>query len=184
VARHLELSVSLAEAIAVPPRRFLDLGSGGGVPGLVLAQCWPRADAVLLDAKQRRCGFLADAVRGLGWADRVTVRCGRAEVLARDPDLRASVDLVVARGFGRPAVTAECAVGFLPPGGRLVVTEPPGSAVPDPGRWPAERLHELGLSPASAIRSGAAGAVVMTSMSPPDPRWPRATGRPAKSPLW
>ena len=45
----------------------------------------------------------------------------RAEVAARQQNLRGGFDVVVARGFGSPAVTAECAVGFLMPGGRLVV---------------------------------------------------------------
>jgi 16S rRNA (guanine527-N7)-methyltransferase len=184
VARHVEHSRNLAAAIGPFDGRFVDLGAGGGVPGLVLATAWPGARGVLVDSQARRCRFLEAAVERLGLSDRVVVRCGRAEDLAREPELRESADLVVARAFGPPPVAAECAVGFLRHGGRLVVTEPPeGDATPST-RWPAEGLLELGLGPATPLRFGIAGAVVMVREGPLADRWPRRVGRPAKSPLW
>ena len=98
--------MSLADAIGPFDGTFLDLGSGGGVPGLVLAMRWPEAHGVLLEAARRRCAFLEQAVARLGLMERIIVRCGRAEELARSPKLRGSVDLVVARSFGRPAVSS------------------------------------------------------------------------------
>jgi 16S rRNA (guanine527-N7)-methyltransferase len=163
---------------------FLDLGSGAGVPGLVLAHDWPRAHGVLVDAQQRRCGFLTDAVERLDLRSRVSVRCGRAEILAREPDLRGSVDVVVARAFGRPAVTAECAVGFLRPGGRLVVSEPPPEIATLEERWPRAEVARLGFMAPTAARAGDTGAVVLVLGVPVDDRWPRRNGRPAKSALW
>ncbi len=106
--------------------------------------CWPstgpRAPGVLLDAAERRTTFLSGAVLELGWAGRVRVIRARAEdAAARTSELRAGFDVVWARSFGSPAVTAECAAPFLRPGGLLVVSEPPG-----PGqtvaRWPREGL--------------------------------------------
>jgi 16S rRNA (guanine527-N7)-methyltransferase len=182
--RHLEHSLSLADAIGRFDGTFLDLGSGGGVPGLVLALHWPEAHGVLLESQQRRCAFLERAVAQLGLVERVTVRCGRAERLARDPGLRGTADLVVARSFGRPAVTAECAVGFLRGGGRLVVSEPPAGTADVGERWPTDGLAHFGLGAAVPVRSKDAGAVVMTMEGPPDDRWPRREGRPAKSPRW
>jgi 16S rRNA (guanine527-N7)-methyltransferase len=149
----------------------------------VLAVQWPTARGILLDAHRQRCTFLEDAAGRLALADRVGVRCGRAEVLARTPELRGAADLVVARAFGAPAVTAECAVGFLAAGGRLVVSEPPEGTV-GPDRWPPEALADLGLSPAVTLRAPGAGVAVMTALGPPDDRWPRGDGRPAKSPRW
>jgi 16S rRNA (guanine527-N7)-methyltransferase len=139
---------------------------------------------VLVDAQQRRCRFLEGAVERLGIGSRVSVRCGRAEALAREPDLRGSVELVVARAFGRPAVTAECAVGFLGPGGRLVVSEPPPDAGSAAERWPAEGLARLGFAPPVTARNGDVGAVILVLVGPVDARWPRRDGRPAKSALW
>jgi 16S rRNA (guanine527-N7)-methyltransferase len=184
VRRHLEHSLALAKLVGAPPTRFVDLGSGAGVPGLVLATLWDDAEAVLVDANRRRCASLDDATGRLGMTGRVSVRCERAEVLARQPGLRGSFGLVVARAFGKPAVTAECAVGFLEPAGRLVVSEPPEASAHEPPRWPTSGLARLGLGPARAVRAEGVGAVVIPALGQPDERWPRAVGRPAKSPLW
>jgi 16S rRNA (guanine527-N7)-methyltransferase len=160
--------------------RFLDLGAGGGVPGLVLLACWPSARAVLLDAQRRRCEFLAAAALELGVAERVAVVCDRAEELARDPEHRSTYRLVVARSFGPPAVTAECAVGFLAPGGRLAVSD----AGHDPDRWPEAGLRQLGFGAAVTGARGRARVAMMTLEQSVDDRWPRRTGGPAKRPLW
>jgi 16S rRNA (guanine527-N7)-methyltransferase len=182
VERQLEHAVELGRSIGEFAGRMLDLGSGGGLPGLVLFDCWPAARGVLLDAQGRRCDFLRRAITRLGIDVRVEVRCGRAEVLARDPELRGRFDLVVARSFGPPAVTAECAVGFVAPGGELVVTEPPGG--PDAARWDAAGLAELGFGAPRPIRSGETGAVRLVLDGRVDDRWPRRDGVPAKRPLW
>ncbi|MGZ4710399.1 MAG: RsmG family class I SAM-dependent methyltransferase, partial [Acidimicrobiales bacterium] len=129
VEPHIEHARRFSAALTGPrPARALDLGSGGGLPGLVLILAWPSTVWCLLDANQRRTDFLTDAVDELGVADRVTVVRGRAEEVAHDPAHRGRFDLVVARSFGKPAVTAECAAGFLVVGGMLVVSEPPSEA--------------------------------------------------------
>lgn len=160
-------------------RRGLDLGSGGGVPGLVLAVGDPELELVLLDAGRRPADFLRGAVTRLGLADRTVVVEERAETAARRPELREALDFVVARSFGPPALTAECAVGFLRLGGALVVSEPPDA----PDRWPAEGLDALGLG--AADRCGEAGAgFVRLVRERIDDRWPRRVGIPAKRPAW
>ena len=183
VEAHLEHAERLANEVdAGFDGRFLDLGSGAGVPGMILLVVWPAATGILLDARRRRCWFVEAAVRDVGVAARASVVCGRAEELARRPDLRGSVDLVVARGFGPPATTAECAVGFLRPGGRLVVSEPPDDG--DAGRWPAEGVRELGLR-GPVIRGGEGGHfAILTAEGPPGAGWPRPTGVPARRPWW
>jgi 16S rRNA (guanine527-N7)-methyltransferase len=182
VERQVEHTLDLASIIGDHSGRVLDLGSGGGLPGLVLFVRWPAASGVLLDAQRRRCAFLERSASTLGIDDRVEVRCGRAEQLARAPALRGAFDLVVARSFGPPAVTAECAVGFLRVGGELVVTEPPEAEVED--RWPSAGLAELGLGPATARRRGSTAAVRMELVRAVDDRWPRRDGMPAKRPRW
>jgi 16S rRNA (guanine527-N7)-methyltransferase len=114
------------------PPVLLDLGSGGGLPGLVVAVRWPEVSLLLLDSHGRRTAFLNDAVRRLGLEHRVSVRQDRAEVAGRDPGLRGSFDGVLARSFGRPAVVAECAAPLLRPGGWLIVSEPPATSPADP----------------------------------------------------
>ena len=165
------------------PGRWLDLGSGGGLPGLVLAQYWPDTPAVLLDAAERRTSFLSDAVRELGWADRVQVIRARAEEAGRiGSELRAGFDGVWARSFGSPPVTSECAAPFLKPDGLLVVSEPP-----DPGqttaRWPEADLARLGQEPLLTVR-GRFGYQVIRQITACPERFPRRSGMATKRPLY
>ena len=132
----------------VGPVRLADLGSGGGLPGLVTATEWPAATLVLIEANGRRAAFLRRAVERLGLEHRVSVLEERAEVCGRDASLRAAFDGVLARSFGRPAVLAECAAPLLRVGGWLLVSEPPGrirtTDTDDPttdDRWPPEPLR-------------------------------------------
>jgi 16S rRNA (guanine527-N7)-methyltransferase len=170
------------EAAGAGPASFLDLGSGGGLPGLVLAALWPDHSGILLDSSQRRTAFLRRTVVALGWAPRVSVAEGRAETLARDPGLRATVRLVVSRSFAPPAVTAEIGGAFLTVGGCLVVSEP-GSGRSD-DRWPEAGLADLGLAPAQRSVSDGARIAVIRRAAPVDDRWPRTVGIPARRPLW
>jgi len=160
---------------------FLDLGSGGGLPALVILA--ERADVrgVLLDATQRRCDFLQDACERLGLVGRAEVVCARAEDAARDPEWRERFDAVTARSFGPPAVTAECAVGFLRAGGEILVSEPPE---PDPDRWPADGLARLGLVAEPVPEAMPAHLVRLRAVAPLESRWPRRVGIPRKRPLW
>lgn len=157
----------------------IDLGSGGGVPGLVLAGALPDVRWTLLDGMVRRTSFLQEAVAALGWADRVSVVTRRAEEAGRS-DLRASAELVVARSFGPPAVTAECAAPLLRVGGQLVVSEPPSTAGT---RWPATGLDALGLELEATV-AGPPGFVRLRLARPIDERYPRRVGVPGKRPLW
>ena len=169
-----------------PPRppQIADLGSGGGLPGLVVAQRWPEARVVLVEAQGRRAAFLGRAVQALGLTDRVSVRQVRAEVLGRELSGRGCFDLVVARSFGVPAVVAECAAPLLRVGGWLVVSEPPdqdeaGAAA----RWPPEPLRQFGLEPAERARGEFEYRVLRQVDACPD-RFPRRDGVPAKRPLF
>ena len=154
VTPHVEHAAAFAAAVA-PPRRALDLGSGGGVPALPLALTWEDADLTLVDAQLRRVRFLRGAVERLGLTDRVEVVHARAEDLARQPGHRGAYDVVTARAFGPPGRTAECGVGFLRPGGVLLVAEPP---TVDDDRWPAAGLAGLGLVDDGVVQGGT-GAV-------------------------
>jgi 16S rRNA (guanine527-N7)-methyltransferase len=181
IREQLAHALALAELIETPTGPFLDLGAGAGVPGLVLAAQWPEAEGVLLDAGARRGDHLRQAVAELELEPRVTVVVDRAETAARDPRMREHFDLVVARAFGGPAATAECAVGFLRAGGRLVVSEPPGGR---PGRWDPAGLEQLGLDGPALAAGGGATAATFGLRDRPSGRWPRRTGVPQRRPLW
>ena len=176
VEEHLRHAGAFANAVSAP-QLALDLGTGGGVPGLALAATWPTSHWVLLDANARRGAFLEQVIVELQVSDRVTVVVDRAERVARDATRRGAFDLVVARSFGPPAVTAECAVGFLCVGGRLVVSEPPADR---DDRWPEAPSRALGL-----VDQGRVGPVrVFEQATVASERFPRRVGVPAKRPLW
>jgi 16S rRNA (guanine527-N7)-methyltransferase len=174
VEDHIEHALRFVATAPRPPRRFLDLGSGGGVPGLVLADAWPDSFAVLLDGSDRRAAFLRRAVVRLDLQARAEVVAERAELAGRRPAWRGEFDLVVARGFGPPALTAECGAPFLELGGHLLVSEPPERA----DRWPPEGVGMLGLAPEAAI--GGIRCLVQAAACPEI--YPRR--RPGRPPLF
>ncbi len=144
---------------------------------------WTDTNWVLLDANLRRSEFVGAAADRLGLGDRVRVLHERAENAGREASLRYRFDLVVARGFGPPAVTAECASPFLRPGGRILVSEPPTSTE---GRWSASGLTTLGLRSERRTEtgSGAASFQLLEQIEPCPDRFARRVGIPRKRPLW
>lgn len=139
VASAERFAVAIEEVGAAGPA--LDLGSGGGVPGLVLAEWFGDWTWVLLDAHRRRTSFLVSVVTRLGLSARVSVVRERAEVAGHSPDHRERYGVVTARSFGPPAATAEAASPFVSVEGVVVVAEPPGDA----DRWSADGLSVVGL---------------------------------------
>ncbi|MGN6694053.1 MAG: RsmG family class I SAM-dependent methyltransferase [Aquihabitans sp.] len=186
VEPHLDHARAFAVAAGTPPSRAADLGAGGGLPGLVLAEeCWPETAWVFVDAQRKRTDFLMEAVEALGLDDRVSVVMERAEIVAQDADHRGSYDLVVSRSFGPPAVVLECAAPLLRPGGRFVVSEPPATALDD--RWPTDALATLGCRPAQGLVVGDGEGYHFARIEQAEPapdRYPRRVGIPTKRPLF
>lgn len=155
------------------------MGTGAGLPGLVLAMCWPATRWVLTDRRLRSESFARWAIGVLDLGERVSFRHGEAAELAREETLAGGFALAVARAFGPPPLTAECATGFLAPGGRLVVSEPEhGTAT----RWPPEPLRRLGLA------MGSTGTeprfVELRKVAPHEDRFPRRPAVMQRNPLY
>jgi 16S rRNA (guanine527-N7)-methyltransferase len=105
---------------AIGAERILDLGSGGGYPGLPIAAALPDAAVTLLEPIGKKTTFLRAVVEATGLADRVTAVGARAEALAVDPGRRATWSTVTARAVGATADLVELAFPLLAPGGALV----------------------------------------------------------------
>jgi 16S rRNA (guanine527-N7)-methyltransferase len=161
----------------------LDLGSGAGVPGLVLADRWPGADVGLVESSVRRCEWLRAAVERLALA-RCEVLEGRGEDHARAVGRRGSARLVVARGFGAPAVVAEIGGALVAVGGVLLVSEPPDASARLQDRWPTPALAAMGLGPPAPVVAGGAHFVAITRRDPVPDDVPRRSGIPTKRPRW
>ena len=181
---HAQAFLTLLEVDGTAEGPFVDLGSGGGIPGLVLATALPRSRWVLLDSMVRRTSFLDDAVERLALGDRVRVLTARAEDVGRDPAHRMRYRSVVARSFAAPPVLAECAAPLLQRGGTAVVSEPPATGDgPIPGRWPGPGLRALGLT----LDRWIAGPPSFARLRQSDrcPRtYPRPVGTLAADPIW
>lgn len=128
------------------PGRLADLGSGGGLPGLVIATRRPDLRVVLVERRLTRADLLRRAVSALQMSDRVSVHAADVRQLAEAEG--AGFDVVTARSFAAPTVTAVWAGRLLRPGGLLLVSEPPSDGPDDvtsPARWPADHLDRCGL---------------------------------------
>jgi 16S rRNA (guanine527-N7)-methyltransferase len=122
----------------------IDIGTGAGVPGLVIAQERPDLTLVLADRRATRMDALQMGVSGLGWEDRITVLTCDIADLGKQPEHAGQYDAVVCRGFGSPEVTAPLARPLLKNGGTLIVSEPPS---PKPSRWTSELLEKTSFEP-------------------------------------
>lgn len=136
--------------------RVIDIGSGGGVPGLVLAHDLPALHLELIDRRAKRTDFLERVVRRLGWNDRVAVTCADVDDVGRMRP--GATDIVVARGFGPPDVTISVASRLVRAGGHVIISEPP-----EGDRWDPRRLDELGVVRISPL----GGAVVVFRVGTP-----------------
>jgi 16S rRNA (guanine527-N7)-methyltransferase len=100
--------------------RFIDLGSGGGVPGIPLAAALPANEALLVEPIGKKARFLETVVAATGLGDRVRVAATRAETLADDPARRDRWPAVLARAVAPLAELVELAFPLLERGGVLV----------------------------------------------------------------
>ena len=154
----VELDATSTDAGGLPtsssPRRstVVDIGSGGGVPGLIVALDRPDLAVTLVDRRQKCTDFLERAVAALGLREHVTVRCCDAKALIMAGD---RFDAVTARGFGPPSQTLRAAVDLVRPDGRILISEPP-----EGDRWSLDELGALGLT---RRRSGAVAVFTRAS---------------------
>jgi 16S rRNA (guanine527-N7)-methyltransferase len=119
-ARDVHIADSLTGLELEPLRsaeRIADLGSGAGLPGLVLAAALPPARVDLIESVSRKCEFMRDAIGRMRLRNAAVV-CGRSEDWA-SAEGREAYDAVTARAVGRLATLAELASPLLRDGGVL-----------------------------------------------------------------
>jgi 16S rRNA (guanine527-N7)-methyltransferase len=116
---HIEDSLSGLEVDELTGAgRIADLGSGAGLPGLVLAACLPEARVDLIESLGRKCNYIREAIERMGLTN-ASVICGRSEDWASS-DGREAYGAVTARAVGSLATLAELASPLLRDGGVLV----------------------------------------------------------------
>jgi len=143
--RHLLNCAVVAELIEPRPGTLLDLGSGAGLPGLVLAMMLPGTAVTLLEPMERRCRFLAECITELGLAN-VTVLRGRAE------DVTIRTDVVTARAVAPLPRLAELAIGVVRPGGMVLAIK--GRTAAEELRAAGPVLRRIGARDSRVVRAG------------------------------
>ena len=137
----IDRALPFAAAIPADAESFVDLGSGGGLPGLVVAVVRDDIGGLLVDRRGKRVDLLARLIGRLGLGERIhAVDADVADLPRRFPDRRWSV--ATSRGFGSPEYTAEHAAPLLADSGLLLVSEPPNS---NGTRWLSERVVQAGF---------------------------------------
>jgi 16S rRNA (guanine527-N7)-methyltransferase len=144
---------------------IVDVGSGGGAPGIPLAHALPEREVVLLEAERRKCEFLER------WAPaNARVVRGRAEEQPTD-----WAGAVVAKALAPPPVAAEWCLPLVRPGGLAVLWVGP-SAEP-------ERVARVAELLAAEPVESPPGLLVLRKLGPTPPGFPRRTGVARKRPL-
>lgn len=138
--RHL-LNCAVVGELIPTDATVIDVGSGAGLPGLVLAIARPDLQVTLLEPLARRTAFLTEAVDALGLEDSVQVLRGRAEEVAAGPD-PVRGDVVTARAVAPLDRLAAWCLPLAAPGGRLLALK--GASAADEIVEHAPAVHRLG----------------------------------------
>ena len=131
---------AFVDACPLEARSFVDLGSGGGIPGLVVAVGRPDLVGLLVDRRAKRVDLVTRLIGRLGLRDRMSAWAG--DVADLPQAFGTSWDVATSRGFGSPAYTAEHAAAVVRVGGVLLVSEPPGSTG---DRWRTDAVAHQGF---------------------------------------
>lgn len=181
--RHILECLDLADHLT-PSGRWMDLGTGGGLPGLVLAVQHPDVAWTLVDATAKKVAVVQRFVDELE-LDNVTVIAARAEALAAAADHRGQYDGVVARALAPLPTLTELARGFLRPDGLLVAMKGPAWGGEVAAAQGALRTLRLSVMSTDRLQSPAreTWVVTMRAEGPPPAGYPRRDGLPKHDPL-
>ena len=180
--RHVYDSLTLLPYVhEAQPKRVIDVGSGGGLPGIPLAITVPQATFTLLEATAKKARFLQDVCAELG-LDHVDVINERAETSGRDREHhREQYDLVLSRAVGRLCVLLELTVPLATVGGLVVAVKGEQAAVEvEEAR---DALHKLHASVIDQHRTETGTVVIIEKQRRTPKMYPRLPGEPKRNPL-
>lgn len=180
--RHVQDSLTLVPFLAsAEAREVIDVGSGGGLPGIPLAIAMPSVRMTLLEATGKKAAFLGEAAASLGLAN-VRVLNARAESAGQDHHLhRGRYDAVVARAVARLATLAELTVPFAREGGAVLLVK--GAQAADEVAEAKQALYRLHAQVAGLHRTATGTVVVIEKVRPTPRAYPRLPGEPKRRPL-
>lgn len=180
--RHILDSLTLIPLLAELPAgsRIIDVGTGGGLPGLPLAIVMPDLKFTLLEATGKKADFLRRTTAALGLSN-TNVMLGRAERAGQNEAHREQYDAAVARAVGPMAVIAELTVPLVKIGGRVLLIK--GQKADEELAAAKQALYLLHATHAGTIDTPTGRIVVLEKGRKTPKAYPRADGEPKKSPL-
>jgi len=166
--------------------RLLDIGSGGGFPGLPLAVALGSDRALLVDSVGKKVRFLQTVIEATGLERRVAAETVRSEVLARDRRDRGAWPVVTARAVSSLAELVEIALPLVAPGGVLVAWK--RAPVDDEIAAAEGALRALAAGPVEVVPVTIPGLeahrlIVVPRGGPVDARFPRDPAERKRHPL-
>ena len=187
-SRHFLDSLMVVQALPAEMLKsgtFIDVGSGGGFPGVPIKLAFSGMRGTLLDSTAKKTAFLAHVCDTLDLQD-MTIRTGRAETLAQEVEMRESFDIAFARAVANVAVLAELTLPFVRVGG-LVVLHKKANIAGELERAQGA-IETLGgefhhVLPVTLTGLNDNALVVLEKRRPTPERYPRRPGMPAKRPL-
>jgi 16S rRNA (guanine527-N7)-methyltransferase len=153
--RHLLNCAVVAELIDGRRETLVDIGSGAGLPGIVLDMVRPELNVTLLEPMERRCRFLSECLSELGVGNASVLR-GRAE------DVVLQADVATARAVAPLDRLAELAIGVVRPGGMVLAIK--GQTAADELKKARPVLRRIGARDAEVVRAGQGKVVLATTV--------------------
>ena len=165
--------------------KIIDVGTGGGFPGVPLAILYPEKEFVLLDSLKKRLNIIDSLTHELG-INNVTTFHGRAEDAAKQKDMREAFDLCVSRAVANLTSLSELCIPFVKIGGYFVAYKGPGAY--DEAKEAENAINILGgklefiTVPEGQKESEHTLITILKTANTPE-KYPRKAGDPLKKPL-
>ncbi|MFW5691630.1 MAG: 16S rRNA (guanine(527)-N(7))-methyltransferase RsmG [Chloroflexota bacterium] len=190
--RHILDSLSLGLAIdfdAIKPKdglRVIDVGTGAGFPGLVMAVAYPQLQVTMMDSTAKKLSFVDHMIANLGLANAITLHA-RAEDAGQDRRHRDQYGLVVARAVARLPALLEYTLPLAPVGGTVIAMK--GTTAYEEADDSGIALRTLGGRLEDVIPVQLPGMdymhhlIVVTKVAPTPTAYPRKPGIPSRKPI-
>ena len=168
-------------------KKYIDIGSGCGFPGIAIAIAMPNSNITLLDSSNKKTTFLQEVSTKIGLSSRITVITERAESAGQESIFRGNFDYAIARAVAPATVVAEYLVPFLNSNGQALIYK---------GNWSEieEQILKKALKALNADiqrkdtfflpnNRGIRNIIRINSINKCPNQYPRSIGKPTKQPL-